>query len=126
MSIPVDTTRLAEAMADHGAAYLLSTAGDGAIKAVTVQPRATADGLEIDGPGRGTAANVAANDRVTLLFWPLEPKGYTLIVDGTARGDADRLTVRATKAVLHRPAAHADGPVPSAAEGACGQDCSPV
>lgn len=123
MSLPVDTTRLAEAMADHGAAYLLSTAGDGAIKAVTVEPRATADGLEIPGPGRGTAANIAVNDRVTVLFWPLEPQGYTLIVDGTASGDADRLTVRATKAVLHRPAAHADGPVPSHG---CGQDCAPL
>ncbi|MGN6252274.1 MAG: pyridoxamine 5'-phosphate oxidase [Marmoricola sp.] len=126
MSIPVDTTRLAEAMADHGAAYLLSTGDDGRIKAVTVEPQATADGLEVDGPGRGTAANIALNPRVTVLFWPLQPRGYTLIVDGTASGDADRLTVLATQAVLHRPAAHADPAIPPATDGACGHDCSPV
>ena len=103
----MDVTRLAEAMAAYRSAYLLSTGGDGTIKAVTVDPRATADGLEIDRPGRGTAANVATNPRVTVLFWPLEPKGHTLIVDGTANGDADRLTVHATAAVLHRPAAPA-------------------
>ncbi|MGH3414463.1 MAG: pyridoxamine 5'-phosphate oxidase [Marmoricola sp.] len=123
MSIPVDTAKLSEALSDFGSGYLLSTSGDGRVKAVTVDPVATEAGLAVDGPGKGTATNIAANPQVTVLFWPREDHGYTLIVDGEASGDADHVDVVATGAVLHRPASHADGPVP--ADG-CGNDCQRV
>ena len=60
---------------------------------------------------------------MTVLFPPLEQRGYTLIVDGTAEVTDDGIAVRPATAVLHRPADHADGP---AAPGGCGNDCAPV
>jgi hypothetical protein len=60
---------------------------------------------------------------VTLLVPPRERRGFTLLVDGTAEVTGDVARVRPATAVLHRPAAHADGPPPP--EG-CGHDCRPV
>jgi hypothetical protein len=120
MSIKVDPQRLGEALAGFGSGYLLTTSGDGRVKVVTVDPEAAADGLVINGPGKGSAANIASNAQVTVLFPPREPHGYSLIVDGQAQGDADHAVVQVSGAVLHRPARHADGPVPA---GSCDQDC---
>ncbi|WP_310962681.1 pyridoxamine 5'-phosphate oxidase [Nocardioides terrisoli] len=123
MSIPVDPQRLAEALGDFDGGYLLSTSGDGRVKVVAVEPRVDPDSgarLLVDRPGKGSAANVAANRAVTLLFPPRAHHGYSLIADGSADGDADRMAVTVSGAVLHRPSSHADGPVP--ADG-CGQDC---
>jgi hypothetical protein len=56
------------------------------------------------------------------LWAPIEPGGYSLIVDGTATRDdpgLDRLAVRPSKAILHRSAE------PSAT-GAQVSDCVPV
>lgn len=123
MSIPVDPKDLAGALADFDAGYLLTVSESGRVKAVTVEPAATATELVIDGVSKGSARNLAGNANVTVLFPPREHHGFTLIVDGTASADEERITVRPEAAVLHRPAAHADGPLP--AEG-CGQDCHPV
>jgi hypothetical protein len=123
MSIPVEVGDLGAALRDFGAGYLLTTAGDGAVKAVTVEP-SVADGvLLVPSPGRGSVANVAANPAVTLLFPPLEQRGYTLLVDGTGEADGDDVRVTPSTAVLHRPSAHADGPP---APDGCGHDCRPV
>ena len=124
MSIPVAPTDLRQALADFDSGYLLSTSSP-QVKVVTVDPVADADGtLRISGPGRGTLRNVAENPAVTLVFPPRERHGYTLLVDGTAAasGESD-VVVTATAAVLHRPAAHADGPLPP---DGCGHDCAPV
>ncbi|WP_377321275.1 pyridoxamine 5'-phosphate oxidase family protein [Pimelobacter simplex] len=124
MSIPVAPADLRQALADFDSGYLLSTSSP-QVKVVTVDPVADADGtLRISGPGRGTLRNVAENPAVTLVFPPRERHGYTLLVDGTAAvsGDSD-VVVTATAAVLHRPAAHADGPLPP---DGCGHDCAPV
>jgi hypothetical protein len=74
------------------------------------------------GAGTRTAANVNASATAT-LFWPAaELPGYSLIVDGAAAVDGDRLVIRPTRAVLHRTAGPApDGPscievLPAAAE----------
>ena len=84
MSIPVDLERLAEALADFGAGYLVTVGGDGRAKVVTVEP--TVVGAEVRLPAsRGSAANLAANPAATLVFPPAELHGYTLLVDGTAR-----------------------------------------
>ena len=90
MSIPVDVADLARALKDFGAGYLL-TSRDGRVKVVTVEPSVT-DGLVlVAAPGKGTLANVADNAAVTLVFPPPEPKGFTLLVDGTAEVAGDEI-----------------------------------
>jgi hypothetical protein len=67
---------------------------------------------------------------VTLVFPPREPKGFTLLVDGTAEVAGDDVWITPATAVLHRPASHAEGPSPpqSAGEqtGGCENDCTSV
>jgi len=126
MSIPVDPKDLAGALADFEAGYLLTVSEEGRIKAVTVEPSATAEALVVDGVSRGSARNIAENPRVTVLFPPRERHGFTLIVDGTATVTDDAIRVTPEAAVLHRPASHADGPLPAASADSCGNDCRPV
>ena len=126
MSIPVDVADLNTALADFGAGYLLTVAPGGRVKAVTVEPRVVDGRMVVSGPGRGSDANVGANALVTVLFPPLAQRGYTLLVDGEATLDGDDVLVTPTGAVLHRPAAHSDGPGPPASAGGCGHDCTPV
>jgi len=122
MSIPVDVGDLARALDDFGVGYLLSSA-EGRVKAVTVEPVASDGVLRIVGPGRGSVANVSANPHVTVLLPPLQQRGYTLLVDGTAVREGDDLVVTPTSAVLHRPASHGDG---EASHEGCGHDCRHV
>ena len=123
MSISVDVAKLEAALADFGAGYLLSTAGHGRVKAVTVEPKVVDGALIITGPGGGSSRNITENGQVTVLFPPMEPRGYTLLIDGTATIEGDNARVVPSSAVLHRPASHSDGPgVP----GGCGHDCEPV
>ena len=127
MSIPVKPADLQAALSDFDSGYLLTTAASAEspqVKVVTVDPVAGADGtLRIVGPGRGTLHNLAANAVVTVVFPPGERHGFTLLVDGDAVVDGEDVVVTATAAVLHRPAAHADGPLPP---DGCGHDCVPV
>ncbi|GAA5146106.1 hypothetical protein GCM10023340_16530 [Nocardioides marinquilinus] len=120
MSIPVDVARLAAVLADFDAGYLLTTR-DGRVKAVTVEPEPAPDGtLRIAAPGGGTLANLAANDAVTLVLPPRAPRGFTLLVDGTAAADGDAgddVVLTPASAVLHRPRIHADGPPPPPSAG---------
>ncbi|MFC4783404.1 pyridoxamine 5'-phosphate oxidase [Nocardioides sp. MAHUQ-72] len=123
MSIPVDVADLARALTDFGAGYLLTASPEGRVKAVTVEPEVVGGALVVPGPGRGSCGNVAANAAVTVLFPPVEARGFTLLVDGTAEVDGEDVRVTPSHAVLHRPASHADGPP---APGGCGHDCHPV
>ncbi|HRW18432.1 MAG TPA: hypothetical protein P5181_06265 [Dermatophilaceae bacterium] len=125
MSIPVDLARLGDVLGDYGAGYLLTASPEGRVKAVTVHPYAAHGHLVVPSPSRGTSANLAGNDKVTIIWAPLQAKGYTLIVDGTAAEASDGLGFLVTPqtAVLHRPADHADGPPPP---DGCGHDCRPV
>jgi len=123
MSIPVAVDKLAEALAEFGAGYLLTASAEGRVKALTVEPTVTDGAVLVPGPSRGSAANIAANAQVTLVFPPAVPHGYTLIVDGTAEPAGDDFRVTPQAAVLHRPSAHSDGPPPP---DGCGHDCRPV
>ena len=128
MSIPVAIADLARALEDFGAGYLL-TNSTGTVKVVTVEPTVTGGSLLLGAPGKGTIANLATNPAVTLVFPPAQPKGFTLLVDGTGEVVGDDVRVTPTGAVLHRPASHADGPpAPLAGEQAdgCPNDCAPV
>lgn len=123
MSIPVDTTRLATVLDDFGVGYLLSTSADGRVKVVTVEPSVDGDRLVVEHPGKGSTGNIAQNPIVTVLFPPGELRGYSLIVDGTAEVVDEVASITPTAAVLHRPAAHADGPT---IPGSCAHDCQPI
>jgi pyridoxamine 5'-phosphate oxidase-like protein len=123
MSIPVDVADLARALEDFGAGYLLTVRAGSTVKVVTVEPRVTDGVLVVSGPGKGTLANLTGNPAVTLAFPPPEPRGFTLLVDGTAEVTGDDVHITPSGAVLHRPASHADGPP---APGGCGNDCAPV
>jgi hypothetical protein len=127
VSIPVDVADLARALEDFGAGYLLTVGESGAVKVVTVEPRAVDGVLVVTGPGRGTLANLARSATVTLVFPPPQRRGFTLLVDGAGAIDGDDVRVTPTGAVLHRPRAHADGPPPPGGSAdACGNDCAPV
>ena len=69
-----------------------------------------------------TWAGAAGFRRVSLVWPPAEPGGYSLIVDGTGTcgpaGDGLALTVTVTRAVLHRR-----GPAPADGSSPCGSDC---
>ena len=125
MSIVVDLDQLGERLQEHGAGYLLSAGPDGRVKAITVEPVLDGDVLRVAGGSRGTARNLEHTDAVTLLFPPAEPRGYSLIVDGTATATADGFDVVPEHAVLHRPADHAPEGRP-AGDPACGHDCAPL
>lgn len=122
MSIPVKIEDLAATLSDFDTAYLLSV-GDRGIKVVCVEVEADAQGLQIPTHSKGTASNLARNPAVTLLCPPRRANDFTLLVDGTAAADADGFRMSPQTAVLHRPAPHADRPVP--ADG-CGHDCKSV
>jgi hypothetical protein len=129
MSIPVELADLDRALQDFGSGYLLTTTGSD-VKVVTVDPTVADGVLLVERPGKGTIANLAENAAMTLVFPPREPKGFTLLVDGTGEVAGDDVRVTATGAVLHRPARHADGPPPPPSAGeqtdSCGNDCTPV
>ena len=120
MSIAVDLDGLEQALADFGAGYLLTTAGDGRVKAVTVEP-ACVDGILLVGPSKGSASNLSTNPTATVLFPPRKAQGYSLIVDGTAAATDAGIAVTPQSAVLHRPASHSDGPPPPTG---CQNDCT--
>ncbi len=129
MSIPIEIDDLAEALQGFGSGYLLTTTG-GSVKVVTVDPTVQDGVVVVSGPGRGTIANLGDNATVTLVFPPLEPRGFTLLVDGTGEAAGEDVRVTPTGAVLHRPGSHADGPPPPPSAGeqtdSCANDCAPV
>lgn len=120
MSIPVVLDELrarVEAFATD--AYLLTVSDDGRSHSVAVPVRWEGDELVLPA-GNTTARNAIARPLVALLWPPAVRGGYSLIVDATVtattEGDDGReVTVRPTRAVLHRPA-------PSGT----GNDCAPV
>lgn len=130
MSIEVDLSKLADAMADYSYAYLLTAGDHGAPHAVAVTPLVVADGLRIDGVGKRSAANLSVRPTVAMVWPPSAPGGYSLILDGTASADQaggdgrTDVVVRPTRAVLHRPAP-SEG-ADAAREGGCGADCKPI
>lgn len=123
MSIPVPLDRLrAELVAFGRAPYLLTVSPGGRPHAVAVAAEVTDEGLRTTA-GRTTAANAARSPLVSVVWPPDEAGGYSLIVDGEARVEADgALAIRATGAVLHRP-----GPPPGGqARPGCTADCVPL
>ena len=120
----VDFERLAAALPDYPFAYLITVDDGYRVHTVTVEPQLREATLDVGLIGGRTRENLAHRADVTLLWPPTEPGGYSLIVDGEAEvtdkaGDAVRLGVVPTRALLHRDA---DPDSPGAAKG-CLHDC---
>ncbi|OBG92222.1 hypothetical protein A5697_07550 [Mycobacterium sp. E3251] len=119
----VDIERLAAALPDYPYAYLVTVDDDYRVHTVTVEPRLREAIVDVGLIGGRTRQNLAQRRDVTLLWPPTQPGGYSLIVDGTAEvtdaGDAVRLAVAPTRALLHR---EAEPDSPGAAKG-CLHDC---
>ena len=79
--------------------YLLSVGDDGRAHSVAVAVRWSGDDL-VAPAGNTTMRNTTARELVALLWPPPERGGFSLIVD--ARVDGNEVTLRPTKAVLHR------------------------
>jgi hypothetical protein len=119
MSLKVELGELAKTLEPYGFAYLV-TVGDGArAHVLAVTPVLGDDGLVVGGVGRHSQENAAERPSVTLVWPPVEPGGFSLLVDGAATVDGETITVAPTKAVLHRPAPGSDGL-------RAGSDCAPV
>jgi hypothetical protein len=122
MSIPVALDELVQATETYGWAYLLTVRDDLRPHIVAVTPRWDGDRLAME-VGRGTARNASERPAVSLCYPPVEPDGYSLIVDGAAELDGEStILFAATGAVLHRPAPEA---VVASTTG-CASDCEPV
>src|SRR5215470_12466764 len=107
MSIAVGLDELRDHMAKFGAAYVLTVSDDGRAHSVAVSVEWRGDELVVPA-GRTTSRNATARPLVALLWPPTTTDGYSLIVDATFVAGAEipgghELTLRPTKAVLHRP-----------------------
>lgn len=108
MSIGVELQRLHEEVARFGSSpYLLTVSDDGRPHATAVTISWDGDAL-VAGVGRRSASNALARPEVSLLWPPIDADGFSLIVDGAAEVDGEKVKVRPDAAVLHRQ--RADGP----------------
>jgi len=120
MSIAVSLDELRQRMEEFTTdAYLLTVRDDGRAHSVAVPVRWEDDTLVMPA-GNTTAANAKARPLVALLWPPPQRGGYSLIVDATVVAAAEvegghEVTVRPTRAVLHRPAPSGQG-----------NDCAPL
>ncbi|MEM9038440.1 MAG: pyridoxamine 5'-phosphate oxidase family protein [Actinomycetota bacterium] len=126
MSIPVELDALESKTAEYGWAYVLTVTDSSTPKIVATTPT-WSDGAMLLHEGGGSARNADARSTITVAYPPVEPDGYTLIVDGEAavdRSDDDHTVIRLqpSGAVLHRAAAPGFG---GSATG-CSHDCAPV
>lgn len=110
MSVPVALDQLHAALDEFGTvAYLLSAGGDGRPRCVSVALSWNDDQL-MASIGKRTSANIGVQPLVSLLWPPVEPGGYTLIVDGTAavseesEGGGAVITITPSNGVRHRNA----------------------
>lgn len=121
MSIKVDLDQLAGALGDYPIGYLITVSDDHRAHTVAVDAQLNDGVLDVGAVGNSTRRNTLAHPDVTVLWPPLEPGGYSLIVDGRGELLDDSLRVIPQRAVLHRPALPG---VPTAS--GCGDDCVPL
>jgi hypothetical protein len=119
MSIPVELSKLAEAMARYRFAYLLTAGERGAPHALAMTPVLQGGELVVSETGRRTRDNAQQRPDVAVVWPPLSQTDYSLIVDGRAVVAGTGLRITPLRAVLHRPAPSRE----AAAPGACGSDC---
>ncbi len=127
MSIPVTLDELAARIVEYGPAAFFLTTGLSDPRPHVSHVAVTWRGDELCvGIGRRGAANLTAEPAAVVLWPPVEPGGYSLIVDVQGRVEDDVALLRPEGAVLHRPAP-VDAPTGAPpADGACEADCRPV
>lgn len=103
MSIPVPLPELEARLSDFPWGYLVTVRDDGRPQALAV-PTLMVEGVLVATVGRGAAGNATSRPNVTMLFPGANSEELSLIVDGDARVDGDRVEVTPSWAVLHRPA----------------------
>lgn len=102
MSVTVELERLRQEVTRFGSSpYLLTVSDDGRPHATVVRVTWAGNALGA-GVGRRSAANVAERPDVSLLWPPVDEEGFSLIVDGRASVDGERVTVQPERAILHR------------------------
>jgi hypothetical protein len=122
MSIPVALADLVAQTEEFGWAYLLTVRDDQRPHVVAVSPVWADEALTMN-VGTRTAENIRARSSISLCYPPVEPGGYSLIVDGEAEAAASGdVQFVPSGAVLHRPAqADFEG-----SQDGCASDCLPV
>ena len=103
MSVPVPLDELAARLAEYPWGYLVTVRDDGRAQTLAV-PTELIDGSLVASVGARTAANAIARPSVTMVFPGASGQNFSLIVDGDAHVDGNRISVTPTWAVLHRPA----------------------
>lgn len=103
MSVAVGLDDLRATTAQFGWAYLLTVRDDARPHVVAVSPSWVDDALVMS-VGKGSARNVAERSSITLCYPPIDPTGFSLIVDGLATAHDEVVTFTPAAAVLHRPA----------------------
>ena len=121
MSIPVALERLQAAVEERGGHAYLLTVSDGGRPHAVHCPVRWEGGILVADVGRRSAANASVRPSVSLLFPVRGDADDSLIVDGTAAVEGQRLLLTPTGAVLHRPA-----PAPDPATATCAADCVPL
>jgi hypothetical protein len=120
MSIPVPVEGIRAALAERGnKAYLLTVSEDARPHAVHGALAWEGDRLVLEA-GKRTVANAGAHPHVSLLSPGATDDDYSLIIDGTAAVEGQRVMITPTKGVLHRPA---PSPDPTSS---CSHDCVPL
>src|SRR5262245_1137033 len=125
MSTPLALHDLASVLVTRGGgAYVVTVSEAGGPHTVHVDVVKDGDRL-LAVVGAHTADNARRQPRVSLLYAPLQPGDYSLIVDALATvestADGARLSMAPTRAVLHRW-----GPAPDPSASTCGSDCRPL
>ncbi|MEO6941428.1 MAG: hypothetical protein ABI238_01600 [Terrimesophilobacter sp.] len=103
MGKTVNMRGIEKAIADYGFAYLITVADGDRIHTSVVQPTVEGECLIVPSPSDRVQANTGQRPKISLVWPPREPDGYSLIVDGVAQFGADNLRVIPSRAILHRP-----------------------
>jgi hypothetical protein len=107
MSIAVPLEELAAKLEGYPWGYLVTVRDDGRAQSLAV-PTVIEGGTLVATVGRRTAENAVARPGVTMMFPGASGTDFSLIVDGDARVDGDRVAITPTWAVMHRPALPTD------------------
>ncbi len=103
MGKPVDMRALEKAVTDFDFAYLITIADGDRIHTSAVKPTIEGEHVVVNAASSRVQTNTAQRSKVSLVWPPREPDGYSLIVDGAAQLVGDNLRVVPTRAILHRP-----------------------
>ena len=127
MSIPVEIDDLEEAIDNYGVNAYLITTDSKSHPHITHITLSTLSYPFICNIGRKTAANVLARPSVAMLWPPVSPGDYSLIVDGMMQVEenpegSSQGVFKPKSAILHRSALNQN---PDMVEG-CSSDCHPV